>query len=83
MTITTDLLALVLPQFLSVFDHFLTPQLEEIVGIGVEFETVLAVLPEINRQRVESQIFRFGDSLSVSDLYGLSLSRGGGLSQAS
>ena len=31
---------------LGVLDHLLPPQLEEVVGVGVELQPVLAVLPE-------------------------------------
>ena len=39
------LLSSVMHHTLSVFEHFLPPKLEEVRRIGVEFQTVLAVLP--------------------------------------
>ena len=40
------LLPSVMHHTLSVFEHFLPPKLEEVRRIGVEFQAVLAVLPE-------------------------------------
>lgn len=33
---------------LCVFEHFLTPQVKEVIRIGVELQAVLAILPGIN-----------------------------------
>ena len=40
------LLPSVMHHTLSVFEHFLPPKLEEVRRIGIEFQAVLAVLPE-------------------------------------
>lgn len=41
------LLSSIVQFLLRVFEHFLTPQVEEVIRIGVEFQAVLAILPEV------------------------------------
>ena len=54
------LLPSVMHHTLSVFEHFLPPKLEEVRRIGVEFQAVLAVLPEkVRKLPIKATIHAF------------------------
>lgn len=43
----SHLLSSIMQFLLRVFEHFLTPQIEEVIRIGVELQAVLTILPEV------------------------------------
>lgn len=47
-TILSYLLSSIMQFLLRVFEHFLTPQVEEVIRIGIELQAVLAILPGVN-----------------------------------
>lgn len=44
------LLSSIVQFLLRVFEHFLTPQVEEVIRVGVELQAVLAILPVVNNE---------------------------------
>jgi len=59
------LLSSIVQLLLRILEHFLTPQIKEVIRIGVELQAILTVLPEIQDSDQSSIISKLDYSNAV------------------